>query len=65
MINTVCHFIKLACLHFSYNMSYIYGMIVIIISYEYLLFTYCAPGTILKCFAHTHLILITYEKPCV
>lgn len=55
MINTVCHFTKLACLHFNYNMSYIYGIIVIIISYEYLLFTYCAPG-------HYPKVLCTYPS---
>lgn len=52
---------QLVCLYFSYNVSYISGIIVIIIKNEYLLFAYLVPGTVLKGFAHTHLILMPYK----
>lgn len=52
----------LACLYFSYNVSYMNAIIVIIINNEYLLFAYCVPGTVLKGSAHAHLTLMTYES---
>lgn len=42
-------------------MSYIYKIIVIIINCGHLLIAYYVPDTILKCFTHAHLTLITYE----